>query len=258
MIDVVYPLGSGSAWDNNELRYSLRSLEKNLLDLGRVFVVGQRPDWLVEAMHIPMEDVHRKNKDANLIDKVLAACRAGVSDRFVRLSDDQCLLQPRSSGQMQAYHLGPLDQKPASFWGVGRWKRRLRRTYALLLHEGLPTLHYDSHIPMVYQRDRFVEVMTRWPLRSQTPPGRKGNWPGGSNTLVCHTRLDYNAVGQVVSDSQEHARRHELRHAQGRLRRRHAPARGPAARPVERGPDAHAPPGQRDHQHHRRPLDRPS
>jgi len=80
MIDVVYPLGSGSAWDNNELRYSLRSLENNLLDLGRVFVVGQRPPWLVEAVHIPMEDTHRHNKDANLIDKVLEDALA-VADR---------------------------------------------------------------------------------------------------------------------------------------------------------------------------------
>jgi len=45
-VDVVYPLSNGSHWDNNELRYSLRSLEKYALNLGRVFVVGppRKPD----------------------------------------------------------------------------------------------------------------------------------------------------------------------------------------------------------------------
>ena len=165
MIDVVYPLGDGSRWGNNELRFSLRSLQRHLRDLGRVFVVGRRPAWLVEAVHIPMEDVHRHNKDANLIDKVLAACWAGVSERFLRLSDDQCLLRPVAARDLKAYHLGPLDEKRGGFWGFGKWKRRLRRTYGLLLHEGLPTLHYDSHIPMLYQRERFVQVMSRWPYR---------------------------------------------------------------------------------------------
>lgn len=165
LFDVVYPLGAGSVWNDNELRYSLRSMEKNLRDLGRVFVVGHKPDWLINVVHIPMKDIHRKNKDANLIDKVLAACRTGVSDKFLFASDDQCLLQPVSLAELKAYHIGRLEDKPADFWGGGRWKRRLRRTYGLLLHEEKTTFHYDSHVPMVYERESFESVMTSWPYQ---------------------------------------------------------------------------------------------
>jgi len=44
-----------SSWgDDNELRYSLRSLEKNLIGLNRIFVVGHKPKWLVGVTHIPV------------------------------------------------------------------------------------------------------------------------------------------------------------------------------------------------------------
>ena len=122
-IDVVYPLGTGSRWNDNELRYSLRSLEKNFPDLGRVWIVGHRPAWLTGVVHVAMDDVHRHNKDANLIDKILAACRAGVSERFVRMSDDQVFLRPVRFADMKPLHYGDITSK--SDWPAGGWWRRL-------------------------------------------------------------------------------------------------------------------------------------
>ena len=40
-MDVVYILGKGSVWKDNEIRYSLRSIEKHLTGFDRVFIVGQ-------------------------------------------------------------------------------------------------------------------------------------------------------------------------------------------------------------------------
>ena len=37
-IDVVYVLGTGSKWHNNEIRFSLRALEKNLRDYRHIYV----------------------------------------------------------------------------------------------------------------------------------------------------------------------------------------------------------------------------
>ena len=71
-IDIVYPLGTGSKWQDSELRFSLRSIEKNFIDKGTVWVIGHKPDWLINARHIPMPDKHKHNKDANIwINKVL-------------------------------------------------------------------------------------------------------------------------------------------------------------------------------------------
>jgi len=172
-IDVVYPLGTGSKWGDNELRYSLRSLEKNFPDLGRVFIVGHKPPWLKTGdrlIHIPMPDKHKHNKDANLIDKVLAACEAGVSERFVFCSDDQLFLQPIRFAEMaKPLHGGNLQTKPEKFWGDGSWKKRLKATRDVLQERGFSVFHYDTHCPTPYHREAFVKVAKSFDYAP--PPG---------------------------------------------------------------------------------------
>jgi len=160
---VVYPLGPGSTWDNNELRYSLRSLVANFPNLGPVFVVGHRPDWLSdEAIHIPMVDLHSRNKDANLINKILLAIHHdAMTEHFLRLSDDQMILQPTPFEKMRPRYLHDLADRTQRWWKHNRWKKRLRRTYGLLLKEQRPTYHYDSHIPMPIEAERFAGTMAR-------------------------------------------------------------------------------------------------
>ena len=50
MIDVFYVLGSGSKWQNNEIRYSLRTLEKYGHNVGQVYIVGQRPSFISDKI----------------------------------------------------------------------------------------------------------------------------------------------------------------------------------------------------------------
>lgn len=178
-IDVMYPLSTGSSWDNNEIRYSLRSAAKYFLDIGRVWIAGYKPEWLTGVMHIPVADSHRKNKDANLIDKVLAACRSGISERFVRLSDDQMFLRPIRFDNMWPLHSADLTNKKDSNWGDGSWWRRVKQTRDELVARGHECVkNYDTHCPMPYDRDQFVTVATQY------------DYPAGDgftiNTLYCN------------------------------------------------------------------------
>lgn len=159
IIDVVYPLSKESRWQDNELRYSLRSLDCNLIGLGRVFIVGHKPAWLTNVIHIPADDANRHNKDANIINKLILACHAGASDRFLFCSDDQLLLAPVKAADLRPYHIGCLKKKPPQFWGGGRWKKGLRRTYELLLARHAQTFHYDAHVPQPMDRHQFAEIM---------------------------------------------------------------------------------------------------
>jgi|GEM_PF-994900 len=169
-MDVVYPISGGfhgkkrlgSKWNDNELRYSLRSLEQYFQNLGRVFIVGHKPDWLTGVVHLPAEDTHRHNKDANLIDKVLLACRSGVSPTFLRLSDDQCLLKPWDG--LQVWHMGNAMGRRG-----GKWWRRMQRTCEHLQSHGRPTFFYDCHAPAPVDRETFIQVATE--ADYQTPPG---------------------------------------------------------------------------------------
>jgi len=158
-MDVVYPISGGchgkkklgSKWGDNELRYSLRSLEQYFANMGRVFIVGHKPEWLTNVIHIQAEDTHWRNKDANLIDKVLLACRSGVSPTFLRLSDDQCLLKEWDG--LKVWHMGSAAGRQG-----GKWWKRMQRTCDYLQSHGRPTFFYDCHAPAPVDRETFIRV----------------------------------------------------------------------------------------------------
>lgn len=160
MIDVVYALGGGSRWNDNELRYSLRSIVANFRDLGRVYVVGQKPDWLAGVVHLPADDPLPRNKDGNIIRKVLLACQTpSLSDDFVRLSDDQLLLRPLAFAEMRPYFLAQPSAEKCRGHSSNHWQQRLRRTCELLAGRNLTTFNYDAHIPLPINKHKFIEVM---------------------------------------------------------------------------------------------------
>lgn len=58
--DVVIPYKKGRSTE--ELRFCLRSVEKNLPFIGRVFIIGELPEWASdEIIHIPSEQRHEKS-----------------------------------------------------------------------------------------------------------------------------------------------------------------------------------------------------
>lgn len=50
-MDILYVVGEGSKWGNNELKYSLRSLEKYGKNYDRIFLTGFKPNFLNEKIH---------------------------------------------------------------------------------------------------------------------------------------------------------------------------------------------------------------
>jgi hypothetical protein len=169
-IDVVYVLGTGSKWDDNEIRFSLRSLRKNLKGFRNVFVVGAQPDFLQNIIHIPAEDVFDPalNADANIIGKVLAACAdERLADDFLFINDDHLILQPMEVGEIPAFHKGNmLDYKP-QYWELNYWRKRLKRTMETLFLKGLPAFHYDCHTPILFNKHRFFEIMSNFDYASE-------------------------------------------------------------------------------------------
>lgn len=165
-VDVVIPLGSGSVWDdNNELRYCLRALEQNFLDLRHIFVVGTRPGWLNElAVHIPAEDVYRHNKDANIIRKILLACgHPDMSSAFVRCSDDELFIKPTRFADMCAFQESNLRRIRRHHQKL--WRMRLQRTSSYLESKHMQSGMFDVHAPVPMDTQRFQDVMAEAPYQ---------------------------------------------------------------------------------------------
>lgn len=163
-VDVIIPLGDNPSKNNNlELRFALRSIEKNLLDVRYVYIVTEKlPDWVDDVVHVKCSDLLKHNKDGNIINKVLAALEntneqhIDVLDNFVFMADDNILAKPMSSEDIGYYHLGTLEKK--KFDDSNAWHMKLLNGYSKLKEEGKPVWNWESHCPVVMEKYKFINV----------------------------------------------------------------------------------------------------
>jgi len=102
-MDAVYILGKGSLADDEELRFSIRSLCKNMLDLRNIYVVGELPKFLRNVHHIPCEDRHEK-RWKNAFEKTrLASTTDGITDEFLLMNDDFIMLSEFEGAEFPFY-----------------------------------------------------------------------------------------------------------------------------------------------------------
>ena len=52
---ILIPLGTGSDWQNNELRYCLRSIEQNLKGSYEIEIYGDAPEWITNVTVVKTE-----------------------------------------------------------------------------------------------------------------------------------------------------------------------------------------------------------
>lgn len=136
---IVIPLGTGSKWNNNELRYSLRSL-----NLPGVILVGECPDWY-KGDYIPF--IECGVATLNIWNKLRAACLdPRVSDRFIYANDDYFYLKPLEMDNW----FGQLQN------GNNAYKDLCRHTMRILKLNGLGTTFWDIHRPMWIEKAKFL------------------------------------------------------------------------------------------------------
>ncbi len=160
MVDLAIPLGTGSRSGNDELKILLRSIEKNGIGIRNILVVTDRvPDWLTGVKIIPLGDTYEKNKDGNIIRKILAAAVSeGISEEFAWSSDDLALLKPFDFETMPPiYNSRGKERFPVD--GT-LWQRRVRRTFEFLESRNLNLPHnYESHTPHRYPARKLARAM---------------------------------------------------------------------------------------------------
>lgn len=154
-MDVLYILGKGSLFGNDELRYSLRSLENNVSNVGRVIVVGEDPGFLSDEVEYHYIEEGFGNKEWRIGAKILEACDRGIVKRnFFFVNDDHFFIQPTKTTRYPNYCKGNLINPKI----VGTYQRALNDTAAYLLALGKTALHFDVHTPIVYNPKKFKEL----------------------------------------------------------------------------------------------------
>lgn len=143
-MDYVYICRHG---DNEELRYSLRSIEKNM-PAGDVWVFGYRPDWYI-GNFIKVED--SGGKFDNIKNCILHIVEnKDISDNFILMNDDFFALKKIQN--FKNYNGGFLENKIKKYKELRmspKYIKLLELTLKQLKNRGIDNpIDYDIHTPM--------------------------------------------------------------------------------------------------------------
>jgi hypothetical protein len=160
-MDYVYICRHG---ENEELRYSIRSVEKNF-PRGNVWVIGGKPSWY-SGNYIPVEQSAGKQHSA--IKNLSAIVQSKeIQEEFVLMNDDFFVVKPVK--EIKTYHGGSLQDKIALRREItpgSRYLDLLSKTYKVLQKIGITEiLDYDIHVPMKISKTGLREALgfgTQW------------------------------------------------------------------------------------------------
>ena len=160
-IDVVYLLGRGSNWQNNELRYSLRSVEKYVSGIRNVIVIGENPNFLSDQVtFIPYKDVYT-NKARNIMAKIKRAstdCR--ITKNFALWNDDYFAIEPFSMPEYPYYF--KCDLAHSVRINKGEYKLHCEETLKVLMANNLDFKNFDCHYPIVYDKFKVMKMIEKF------------------------------------------------------------------------------------------------
>lgn len=144
-MDILYVLGQGSKWSNNELRYSLRSIAKFGENVGKVFVVGYDPGFLTKKVtFVSCPDVY-PSKHQNIMNCIeTAIATTDIGEEFLLSSDDHFYVEKVDFDKYPYYSKGMLpDSLEENETGI--YRTSLCDTSMLLKAAGLGTRNFSWH-----------------------------------------------------------------------------------------------------------------
>lgn len=161
--DIIIPLGTGSKWNNNELKYCLRSLEKYGENIGDIYIIGERPDFLNYNViqHRNIEDKH--SHEGNIWTKLMVGCTIGhLDDDFLYVMDDFVFLQPFDISKYPNVANGRIEDERWCYIPTlvekhtNPYFRMCKRTGTILREQKKDTYYYDLHRPLLINKEKFL------------------------------------------------------------------------------------------------------
>lgn len=158
-IDAVIPMNQQSVWNNNELRFTLRSFEQTM-PIRNVYLIGTKPLFIKNVIHLPFRD-KSMYAATNICEKLKYACvQEEISEMFIYANDDHYLLPGFDIGA--AYYDGDMEQQLRDHPDI-LYKKTIRNTLEYLLSmPGEPMYkNFDIHTPILLSKKSFLAAMAQ-------------------------------------------------------------------------------------------------
>lgn len=160
-MDIVYFVKDGV--NNEELRYSLRSVCKNL-KFDRVWIFGGCPRDIVPDVRIRVDQVGKTKWDRVRNMFRMAAENKELSDDFILFNDDFFVMQ--YTEEIKPMYQCTFDERIAQL-PKGEYRNNLQVTCDFLKGSIDAPLSYELHVPFVFNKQKLLELIDKYPdLRS--------------------------------------------------------------------------------------------
>lgn len=166
VIDIIYPnVEKYVQWE--EMKYSLRSLEKNLIDVDfRVWIVGDRPDWLSnEARFINVPCSGKTTRIDQAMKRIAVDNHPEINEVYFWMNDDIYFINPVTHADLCIPKiLNDLSKSIGRYDPQTTWGADMHNTLKRLKAENLSTLNYAIHLPYMYEKAKSKELFRLFDL----------------------------------------------------------------------------------------------
>lgn len=166
--DILYYVGAGSKWDNNELRFSLRSVEKYCKNIGKIYIVGEKPDTIeVDGGYLEYPD--GKVAYFNSVAKITAAVTAfeSMTDDFWVMMDDVFFCDYVDLDELGYY----IRSKHLKTKNTNHWGQNIKMTGMILRGLGLKDRNFEEHSPFLLNKEKWIQMKEIFDFQTNLPWG---------------------------------------------------------------------------------------
>lgn len=156
LIDIVYVVGNGSQSANNELRYSLRSVERFCSGYRNIYIIGDKPHFVRNVIWHNFKEGH--NKVHNILDKIIFACNLpDLSDDFLFMNDDHFFTEYTDISDYPNYYseLNIKEFRNAAYREIIQDTVKIFENFRF----------FDIHKPIIYNKAKFIEMSQNVPIK---------------------------------------------------------------------------------------------
>jgi len=164
-MQLLYIIGSGSLHYNEELRFSLRTVQEHCKDVTSITVVGEPVHFLNDKVNFyPIKEADG-NKEYRIAMKVYNACKNGfIKGDFAFMNDDFFFTEPYD--WTKNYAKAELNPK-----GNDNYQKAIGDTRNYLLSLGKSIHNFDVHTPIIYNSEKFMELLPHFEQSKLTTNG---------------------------------------------------------------------------------------